>query len=399
MDKETKGSYSFEILPCSVLPESRSHPACVRCLPLPAACGAFGMACHTWNLSPPEESAFHRAEKLDKSCGNSSSATQVASAATCPIQRTSTSSRPCARRHLGQLQASPDMIDGGGGRVRCLDCRVVDHGTSWADPHGHIVTSADSKQALPWRMGGKTPELSGSGPWYLSRPTWKMSCSLAPWEANIYMPPCPLVQEPGKVHRTWARVCPNRQPEAMRWGDEGVEAKPTLQRQTWGHGGCDHTATCSESALARVGRAPLVRTCPGPRADDRPPGAEPCHAHMYTSMEGHACRPCGMTSSWSKNGTPCCNSIRPTWAIGATTVWSPTRQCKYMAITLFTTSDYSSDCWWNADESWSLMPASVNSSPQNLLVNTRLWSLTMEFGMPCSHTMLSMKARAIVVMV
>jgi hypothetical protein len=61
-------------------------------------------------------------------------------------------------------------------------------------------------------------------------------------------------------------------------------------------------------------------------------------------------------------------------------------------ITLLTTSDCPSVCRWKAELIFNVTPASLNSSDQNVLVNTVSWSLTIDQGIPWSLTMLLKKA-------
>jgi hypothetical protein len=73
---------------------------------------------------------------------------------------------------------------------------------------------------------------------------------------------------------------------------------------------------------------------------------------------------------------------------------SPVTQRRYIAITLFTTSDCPSVCGWNVVLMRSFIPAMLKRSRQTLTVNTGSRSLTMDDGNLCRCTMPSKKARA-----
>jgi ABC-type transport system involved in cytochrome c biogenesis permease subunit len=60
------------------------------------------------------------------------------------------------------------------------------------------------------------------------------------------------------------------------------------------------------------------------------------------------------------------------------------RHRRYIVMILFAASNWPSDWGWNADEMCSLMPDSVKSSIQNLLMNMGSRSLTMDSDMPWS---------------
>ncbi|KAF0896781.1 hypothetical protein E2562_027368 [Oryza meyeriana var. granulata] len=58
-----------------------------------------------------------------------------------------------------------------------------------------------------------------------------------------------------------------------------------------------------------------------------------------------------------------------------------------MEITLLTASDWPSDCGWNADDMWSLVPVALKRDVQKVEVNTGSLSETIDVGRPCRRTM------------